>query len=638
MISDQEIVNMYLSGLSSRKIADKTMISSTQIRRILDRNNIEKRTLKTDTNIENDIFKRYINGENSEALAKEFKINPSTICRIIKRLGGIIRPPQENKRKYKIEHSYFKTINTETKAYFLGFLMADGCVHQTHNSFKLEVHEQDIDILEKLINVLFLEEKPKIGTDRTIYKYIDITSKTIKDDLIKYGCVPNKTFKLDHIPEINHLNHFLRGFFDGDGCIYISPENRITIIFTGYTRFLECINEYLNKNNINTNLSLVKENVSELRICKQYDCIQILNLLYKNCTIYLNRKYSLYQKSINILNIKSSYKTSQIIKYNNNELSKDNILKMSLQEKNDAALFVLDYLRQNGFPYPKFTEEELLLDFDNLKKSIGIIDGQEIKKISYAGLKIFKNFSPHFFEVKSTSRKSMVEAFEDDKLLLSVIKNRMGITYKETFNITGNMIRQGFKNSFKAFASSIFKPSLAKIIYDNLAPKDSVVLDISAGFGQRLLGAMSSKNVKKYIGIDPWEKQIKSLEEVSKLFKFENVEFHCIGSEDFVTKEVDFCFSSPPFFNKEIYSNESSQAYSSGMESFITWWKLTCKNVHTSLKDNGLFVLNMDDEMGKKLLELSKDYFKLENTLYVNYQRKHLGNDGIDKFFILRKL
>jgi hypothetical protein len=294
------INELYSSGLSIKKVAEKTNISATQIRRILLKNNIEIRKTRTSNEVENEILKQYNLGKNSEIIAKDFNLHPTTICKIIKRLNGKIRPPEINKRKYKVKEDFFIKINTEEKAYLLGFLYADGSVNKNKNSFKLCVHKKDIDILYKLKELLYFNKGPKICIDRE-YRYIDVSSKQLKKDLIKHGCTPCKTFTIT-LPNINKklFHHFIRGIYDGDGCISTS-NNRIRVCLTGYTNFLQEIKEQFENINIKSFIYNYKnkKNVSNLIVSKKSECYKILKLLYIDSNIYLNRKYN---KAIKVLN------------------------------------------------------------------------------------------------------------------------------------------------------------------------------------------------------------------------------------------------------------------------------------------------------------------------------------------------
>lgn len=645
---DNNIINLYKDGNSIRKVAVLTGISATQIRRILKKNNVEARDIKTSKEIEKQIIERYNSGINSEILAEEFNINASTICRIIKRNGYKIRPPEINKRKYLLNENFFETIDTEEKSYLLGFLYADGNVSKDKNDIKIEVHERDIDILEKFAKNIYIGDQYTIGTDRNIYKYIRFSSKKIKEDLTRYGCIPNKTFSIT-LPSLskNLMNHFIRGFYDGDGCISI--DGRVRIILTGYYDFINEVKNYLKNNNINGSIRFYKnkENICDFTIGTINDGNKMLDYLYDNASIYLDRKYKKYKEAKKILENKQNQvynnkNTTNLFTYNSNKLGKNYILSLSLEDKLKAADEVFNTCRGNGFPYPTFTDKDLIDDFKKLCNIKYKIENEEIKEKRASGLKIFKHFCSHYFSVTDGNMPSLYDAFCDDDLLLKAIHNRMGISYKETFGITGNMIRQGLRNGRLAFAASIFKPSVAKCIYDNFAPNNSKVLDISAGFGQRMLGAMASDNVAHYTAYDPWGETIGALKNIKNFFDFKNIELHNVGSENINldNNSIDFCFSSPPFFNKEVYKNDPSQAYNNKtLDQFIDfWWRPTCENVFNCLKNDGLFVLNMDYGIIDVLLKNVNDLFKIEKTIYISYKRGHLGKDSRDNFYILRKL
>lgn len=639
-----KIIELYQSGLSTHKVAKELNVSQSQVRRVLDRNNIKTRPKKTDDNIERIILGRYLSGESSEKIAIDLGINSSTVLRSVKRRGGKIRPPEEAHKIFQIKEDFLDKIDTQEKAYFLGFMYADGNVHKKDSSCKIELHEKDIDILIKIQNILYISSYPKIGTDREVYKYITIYSDRIKQKLIENGCIPNKTFSLK-MPSLDSdlLCHFIRGLFDGDGCIAID-DSRVRVFITGSVDFMHEVSTLIN-NAINVQAAVrpykSKPKSADLVISNKTDAVTFLNWIYQDASIYLNRKYEKYKGIVLAGHNNIGYGSSNIISYNGNKLTKTYILSLSDDERERAANYVFKFLRANGFPYEKYSEDQLEEDFQKLKSSSAKISEDIITGVGDGGTKIFRHYCPHYYDVKS-KLPSMIEVYYSDDKLMRVIKNRMGITYKETFNITGNMIKQGIRNSRIGFAASVFKPSIAKAIYDNFAPENSVVLDISTGFGQRMLGAMASNNVAKYIGIDPWEKQISALTNMKNKFSFTNADLYQIGSEKFCPEElvnqIDFCFSSPPFFNKEIYCEDNNQAYHNGYDGFVQWWVDTIKNVHNLLKDDSLFVLNMDDKNFKIMMSFCNGMFELIDCKYVMYERRHLPKNSYDKFHILKKI
>ena len=125
-----------------------------------------------------------------------------------------------------------------------------------------------------------------------------IKDKQLHADLCKWGCVPNKTFLINKIPNIprDYVSHFLRGYFDGDGSLhYLKSTNNFRISFTcGSVEFLEDIQKELG-----TSLSIRNEkgtNSNYLQISGRHQVERILNYLYKDSTesTRLDRKYDLY--------------------------------------------------------------------------------------------------------------------------------------------------------------------------------------------------------------------------------------------------------------------------------------------------------------------------------------------------------
>lgn len=208
--------------------------------------------------------------------------------------------------KYHVNQNYFENIDNEWKAYWLGFLYADGCVilNEKDGKFKYSVSISlkigDKFHLEKFLNSL--QSDAVIKENKTNYKdyysaKISICNKKICTDLIKHGCVPRKTFVLK-FPDLRKdlIRHFIRGYFDGDGCISINKEKRfVRINIVGNYDMLSSICDIIEKEcNINKPvfqpISNGKNNIYSIQYGNVYSCQKIYNYLYKDCNICLDRK------------------------------------------------------------------------------------------------------------------------------------------------------------------------------------------------------------------------------------------------------------------------------------------------------------------------------------------------------------
>lgn len=209
--------------------------------------------------------------------------------------------------KFYVNQDYFEVIDNEWKAYWLGFLYADGCVTIKRNSSKenkmdysLDLTLKDKDHLEKFRNSLqtdsiIKERRIKLKDNEYTNYRVTICNRKICNDLNNLGCSPNKTFSLTFPTFLNEdlIRHFVRGYFDGDGCIHINMQNK-SIAFTilGTYDMLNGIKNFI-CDNIDITCKIFKpkdKNIYELRCYGVYQIGELYKLLYKDCNIYLERK------------------------------------------------------------------------------------------------------------------------------------------------------------------------------------------------------------------------------------------------------------------------------------------------------------------------------------------------------------
>ena len=184
-------------------------------------------------------------------IANDLSIDRHKVSKIMKESGiETIR----YRRTYSLNERFFETIDSEEKAYWLGFLAADGCVHLRTLSINLNI--RDKPHLEKLIVSLNSEAKikeiPGVGYGiGTTIAHLEINSKKITDDLSKHGVVPRKSLILKP-PQIDAIleRHWIRGYLDGDGCIIPELSNgNAQLSFCGTEEVLRWIEYKLTNEN-----------------------------------------------------------------------------------------------------------------------------------------------------------------------------------------------------------------------------------------------------------------------------------------------------------------------------------------------------------------------------------------------------
>ncbi len=317
----QNILEDYKTGnYSCSQLKKKYNIPSDRISKFLKSNNLEVKASNTGSkrlteNEKQEIVKLYLTGNyNCEKLAKIYKVLRHSINSILKRRGVVIEKDRSKlNAKYKIlNENFFEKIDTEEKAYFLGFLMADGYNNTDRNSIEMELQERDKYILEKLNTCLgsdrplrFRKRRKEHHADQYLFSF---TSKKICEDLAKLGCVKKKSLLIDfptekEVPHIL-LNHFIRGYFDGDGCINSSYVKKSRYYATNSNlvatkTFCEKLKTFLKKE-LNINSRVTQNHKGENIITSRFNISgnnqndKFLDWMYKDSNIFLIRKYEKY--------------------------------------------------------------------------------------------------------------------------------------------------------------------------------------------------------------------------------------------------------------------------------------------------------------------------------------------------------
>jgi len=175
-----------------------------------------------------------------------------------------------------------------------------------------------------------------------------------------------------------------------------------------------------------------------------------------------------------------------------------------------------------------------------------------------------------------------------------------------------------------------FKPMNARAIWEYICPTwRGQVLDFSAGFGGRMMGAMTSRLRYTYHGIDPNTRTFAGLEALGALINQEagtDYQVFCTGSEDFVPEPgaYDAAFSSPPYFNCERYNDEPTQCYNKFTDLdawFEQYVEPTLSMVHRALSPGSVYAVNIADyKQGKESFSIVDRWMKISQQVGFDYQ------------------
>lgn len=234
-----------------------------------------------------EIIELYNTGNSTTFLSHKYNIP-------IRRLGYWLKNRPEvnwrSKRKIPLNETFFETIDSGIKAYIIGFICADGyvCERKGFESVQIELNEKDISILEYIKNNLQYNRKITLNKKKKSCR-LRITSKKIVKDLVNLGIKQCKSLnlKFPNVPQ-KYIWDFIRGYFDGDGCIsvykrsyygVISNVIRKQIAIIGSPSFIETMSNIFNKFELPN--SITKQGkMLILRIDNQKACMKFGELLY----------------------------------------------------------------------------------------------------------------------------------------------------------------------------------------------------------------------------------------------------------------------------------------------------------------------------------------------------------------------
>src|SRR5690625_4230977 len=245
-----------------------------------------KRTLSTE-----EIIKLYKDGKSTTEIAKLANVSARYIRMILNEYKVAMRPRGSWKRKYKVNEHYFKTWS-DNMAYILGFFCADGMV--AGNAQLISFSQKEKYILENIKRELN-STHPIIQNKKTGVYILNINSKIMKNDMMElHGIMPNKAkdLKFPEVPE-QYLNHFVRGYFDGDG--FVKYEKYFVSMVGGSKQFIKSLQKIIENAGFETNFTEHETHyrvyVSGRKTIKEFS-----NWLYKDKKLYLARKYGEFQK------------------------------------------------------------------------------------------------------------------------------------------------------------------------------------------------------------------------------------------------------------------------------------------------------------------------------------------------------
>lgn len=215
-------------------------------------------------------------------------------------------------RKHFFDESFFSVIDNEQKAYWLGFIIADGCIYRGSDKWSYRLHIalsiKDSNHLENFLKDLGADYTIEISYSNehqnikpSLISTIKINSTKLCKDLLALGVIPNKSMKetMPIIPD-NLYRHLIRGYFDGDGCI-CNSKNRMLEWYFSILGGFQFSTDLSTKLPVVCNIHFKHKSTSgdilyNLVTSKTKNILLLYDYLYNNLTIFLDRKKDYFNK------------------------------------------------------------------------------------------------------------------------------------------------------------------------------------------------------------------------------------------------------------------------------------------------------------------------------------------------------
>lgn len=255
---------------------------------------LDKKTLES-------VLSLYQEGFSTKSIAEKQRIPYQKVCSAIKR-SGLMRSAYDQIYKiHKIKDDFFEKIDCEEKAYFVGFIYADGYLYKRSNRLSISLQNRDIYILERLRKLLKSDVPINPEANKNCSR-INFYNKKMYEDLEHKGLHQNKSFTIqfpssDIIP--NHLmRHFIRGYFDGDGSVCTYKQSAYNSLrgyysFVGNENFIKDLDAFLSLHIFGHRTLSSKSNCPR---CFNISCgskrgiKEFYDFIYHESSIFLTRK------------------------------------------------------------------------------------------------------------------------------------------------------------------------------------------------------------------------------------------------------------------------------------------------------------------------------------------------------------
>ena len=308
-----------------------------------------------------------------------------------------------------------------------------------------------------------------------------------------------------------------------------------------------------------------------------------------------------------------------------------NFNKLSKEDQQELVNQITQFYQNNGFPHVEYQEQ-----FVNQVKQIKKKNCNFTKHgvfVTNIKTSLIYHFQPHIWNSYTKGKLSPFDFWESK--LSELVRNRL----KYSNVLSKANMRLGLRIITKAPTN--FNPVLAKNLIEKYGGDECTVYDFCAGWGGRLLGAATAENCVKYIGNDV---SFQSITGNNRIYKWLvnkgltniNVDLYNESSEIFnLGDKVDFVFTCPPYFDKEIYEDNESQS-TAKYPTYEIWFEkyliASLRNAFKTLKPGGYLCLAYQNDQYETLKQIKSTFSEIfieEIRIYTKRFGDHVSTESI---------
>lgn len=307
----EQYIKQNYKKIPTKQIAEHLGTKAKTVRRLANKVGVGSFSAETELLVPEILDKYYKKKLTVKTITSHVGLSKPTLLAILKKYGDGGRTQSEMNIKYSCDTDYFTNINTPEKAYWFGFIAADG--NLCEGRIAISLHKKDFSLLKKFKKALKYKGNFYFHKNSPMVQ-LSITRKKLYESLKKHGLVEAKTHKIDDsifskIPE-DLILPAIHGYFDGDGCFSAVKKTGVSMNLLGNESFVLYFRDFFIKNGLDfSELSVKKDKRTRHtfalnKYLNKNNMVLVYNLFYNNKNSskdFLDRKREkLYNQICNV--------------------------------------------------------------------------------------------------------------------------------------------------------------------------------------------------------------------------------------------------------------------------------------------------------------------------------------------------